>query len=51
MNKLEKRTWDEFQKCNMFKVVNIILRLFGWCLQYETLNGKINNVTPIKIVR
>lgn len=48
---LEKRTWDDFKNSNMFRVVNIVLRIFRWCLQYETNNGKIVSVTPIKIVR
>lgn len=48
---LEKKSWDDFKDSNMFRIVNIVLRIFGWCLQYETSNGKIKSVTPIRIVR
>lgn len=48
---IEKKTWDDFNNSNLFTIVNILLRIFGWGLQYETNEGKISNVYPIRIKR
>ncbi len=37
---IERRTWEEFRETGLVKIINVIIRAFGWSIYYEYTNDK-----------
>ena len=48
---VEKRSWNEFRKCGMLWLVNMILQVFGWSivLIVDEVTKDISEVFPARV--
>jgi hypothetical protein len=37
---MEKKTWEEFQKCGLLWFVNRLIHIFGWAIVVETVKNE-----------
>lgn len=51
MTVVEKRSWNEFRKCGMLWLVNMILQVFGWSivLIVDEVTKDISEVFPARV--
>lgn len=47
--KVQKKSWGEFQRTGLFLLINSILHVFGWAIMYEIEAGEISAVYPVRV--